>query len=119
MATPVSWPPVTSQGQHMSPQRTIVIVGAGFSGTLVAVNLLRSQHWATTRIVLVERSAGVARGKAYADRDSPYLLNVPAGRMSADPSSPLDFLSFARHRIAVAPARDSALVRPDARHSPH
>jgi uncharacterized NAD(P)/FAD-binding protein YdhS len=90
----------------MSPQRTIVIVGAGFSGTLVAANLLRSQHWATTRIVLIERSATVARGKAYADRDHPYLLNVPAGRMSADPNSPLDFLSFAQHRIPDATAED-------------
>jgi uncharacterized NAD(P)/FAD-binding protein YdhS len=90
----------------MSPQRTIVIVGAGFSGTLVAANLLRSQHWATTQIVLVERSTSVARGKAYADRDYPYLLNVPAGRMSADPTSPLDFLSFAQHRIPDATAED-------------
>jgi len=90
----------------MSPQRTIVIVGAGFSGTLVAANLLKSQHWATTRIVLIERSTSVARGKAYADREYPYLLNVPAGRMSADPSSPLDFLSFAQHRIPDATAED-------------
>jgi uncharacterized NAD(P)/FAD-binding protein YdhS len=90
----------------MSPQRTIVIVGAGFSGTLVAANLLRSQHWATTQIVLVERSTSVARGKAYADREYPYLLNVPAGRMSADPASPLEFLSFAQHRIPDATAED-------------
>jgi uncharacterized NAD(P)/FAD-binding protein YdhS len=90
----------------MSPQRMIVIVGAGFSGTLVAANLLRSQHWATTRIVLIERSTSVARGKAYADREYPYLLNVPAGRMSADPNSPLDFLSFAQHRMPGATAED-------------
>src|SRR5882762_1920936 len=90
----------------MSPQRTVVIVGAGFSGTLVAANLLRSQHWATTHIVLVERSTSVARGKAYADREYPYLLNVPAGRMSADPNAPLDFLAFAQHRIPDATAED-------------
>jgi uncharacterized NAD(P)/FAD-binding protein YdhS len=90
----------------MSPQRTIVIVGAGFSGTLVATNLLKSQHWAATQIVLVERSANVARGKAYAERSYPYLLNVPASRMSADANSPLDFLSFAQHRIPDATAED-------------
>jgi len=90
----------------MSAQRTIVIVGAGFSGTLVAASLLRSQHWATTQIVLIERSTTVARGKAYADREHPYLLNVPAGRMSADPSSPHDFLSFAQQRIPDATAED-------------
>jgi uncharacterized NAD(P)/FAD-binding protein YdhS len=90
----------------LSPQRTIAIVGAGFSGTLVAVNLLKAQHWATTQILLIERAKGVARGKAYADRDHPYLLNVPAGRMSADPHSPEDFLHFAQHRIPAATAED-------------
>lgn len=90
----------------MYSQRTIVIVGAGFSGTLVAANLLRSQHWRTTRIVLVERSANVARGKAYANREYPYLLNVPAGRMSADGSATLDFLDFAQQRIPDATAED-------------
>jgi uncharacterized NAD(P)/FAD-binding protein YdhS len=90
----------------MSSQRTIVIIGAGFSGTLVAANLLRSQHWARTRIVLLERSANIGRGKAYAKREYPYLLNVPAGRMSADASSPLDFLSFAQQRIPDATAED-------------
>ena len=90
----------------MSAQRTLVIVGAGFSGTLVAANLLKSQHWAATHIVLIERAANVARGKAYADRSYPYLLNVPASRMSADPNSPLDFLCFAQHRIPEATAED-------------
>jgi uncharacterized NAD(P)/FAD-binding protein YdhS len=90
----------------MSEQRTIVIVGAGFSGTLVATNLLRAQHWAATRIVLIERSNSIARGKAYADREHSYLLNVPAGRMSAAPTSPLDFLSFAQHRFPEATAED-------------
>jgi uncharacterized NAD(P)/FAD-binding protein YdhS len=90
----------------MSSQRTRVIIGAGFSGTLVAANLLKSQHWTATQIILIERSASVARGKAYADRSYPYLLNVPAGRMSADPSSPLDFLTFAQHRIPDATAED-------------
>jgi len=96
----------------MTPERTIAIVGAGLSGTLVAVNLLRSQqliqprHWVTTRIVLIERSAQMARGKAYAKREHPYLLNVPAGRMSAHPSFPLDFLAFAQQRTPGATAHD-------------
>ncbi|MBS0417671.1 MAG: FAD/NAD(P)-binding protein [Proteobacteria bacterium] len=90
----------------MSSPRTIVIVGAGFSGTLVAANLLKSQHWAATHIILVERAAKIARGKAYAECNHPYLLNVPAGRMSADSNSPLDFLNFAQHRIPDATAED-------------
>jgi uncharacterized NAD(P)/FAD-binding protein YdhS len=90
----------------MSAQRTIVIIGAGFSGTLVAANLLKAQHWSDTRIVLIERSAQVARGAAYAQRGYPYLLNVPAGRMSANASLPLDFLNFAQARIPDATAED-------------
>jgi len=90
----------------MSAQRTIVIVGAGFSGTLVAANLLKAQHWSATQVVLIERAAKIARGTAYAERSYPYLLNVPAGRMSADPNSPLDFLNFAQHRIPDATAED-------------
>jgi len=90
----------------VSPTRTIVIVGAGFSGTLVAANLLRSQSGAATRIVLIERSNCFARGKAYADSAHPFLLNVPAGRMSADPRRPLDFLDFARRQYPSATVED-------------
>jgi uncharacterized NAD(P)/FAD-binding protein YdhS len=90
----------------LSRQHTVAIIGGGFSGTLVATNLLKSQHWSDTRIVLIERAPCVARGKAYANRQHPYLLNVPAGRMSADTHKPLDFLSFAQNRIPGATAED-------------
>ncbi|HEY2401602.1 MAG TPA: FAD/NAD(P)-binding protein [Steroidobacteraceae bacterium] len=90
----------------MSAQRSIVIIGAGFSGTLVAANLLKAQHWSATRVVLIERAAQMARGAAYAERGYPYLLNVPAGRMSADPNAPLDFLNFAQNHIPDATAED-------------
>jgi uncharacterized NAD(P)/FAD-binding protein YdhS len=66
-----------------SHPRTIVIVGGGFSGTVLAVNLLRHITDVPTRIVLIEREAEVGCGVAYAARSFPYLLNVPAGRMSA------------------------------------
>ena len=59
--------------------RTLVIVGAGFSGTTVAINLLRLSYWRPLRIVLLERAYRMGRGVAYADKDYPYPLNVPAG----------------------------------------
>jgi uncharacterized NAD(P)/FAD-binding protein YdhS len=91
--------------------RTIVIVGAGFSGTAVAVNLLRLSYWKPVRIVLVERAEQMARGTAYADKAYPYLLNVPAGRMSLNSSDPLEFLKFAQQRLPTATA-DDFLPRP-------
>jgi uncharacterized NAD(P)/FAD-binding protein YdhS len=88
------------------PPRTLVIVGAGFSGTVVALNLLRLSYWKPVRIVLVERSEHMARGAAYAERGFPYLLNVPAGRMSLNSSDPLEFLKFAQQRKPHATADD-------------
>ena len=85
--------------------RTIAIVGAGFSGTVVAINLLQQQPAAPVRLILLDR-ASAGRGLAYADRDYPYLLNVPAGRMSAEAGDPLEFLRFALTRMPAATAQD-------------
>ncbi len=86
--------------------RTLVIVGAGFSGTAVAINLLRLSYWRPVRIVLMERAERMARGTAYAEKPHPYLLNVPAGRMSLDSSDPLEFLKFAQQRLPDATEDD-------------
>ncbi len=85
--------------------RTIVVVGAGFSGTAVAINLLRLAGDEPLRIVLVDR-ARVARGAAYARGEYPHLLNVPAGRMSATSAEPAEFLAFLRRRLPGASAED-------------
>jgi uncharacterized NAD(P)/FAD-binding protein YdhS len=83
-------------------RNTIVIVGAGFSGTVLAANLLRRPLSHASDIVLIERSAAMGRGVAYADREFPYLLNVPAARLSAESQDPLQFLRFAqRHAPGV------------------
>jgi uncharacterized NAD(P)/FAD-binding protein YdhS len=82
-----------------SRSRTIVIIGGGFCGTVLAANLLRSPAGTPTRIVLVERRAQLGRGVAYASSTFPFLLNVPAGRMSASSDDPSQLISFARSRI--------------------
>lgn len=86
--------------------RTIVIVGGGFSGTVVAANLLRRPPPGPTRLILIERSADVARGAAYAERNFPYLLNVPASRMSANSAAPEEFLEFAQRRMPKVTGED-------------
>jgi uncharacterized NAD(P)/FAD-binding protein YdhS len=87
-----------------------VIVGAGFSGTAVAVNLLRLSYWKPVRVVLVDRAERMARGAAYASSAYPYLLNVPAGRMSLNSSDPLEFLRYAQ-RTRPGATEDDFLPR--------
>jgi len=72
---------------------SVAIVGAGFSGTLLALHLLQRVP-APTRVVLIERNAQFGRGPAYSTGNSSQLLNVPAAKMSAFHSRPNDFLDW-------------------------
>jgi uncharacterized NAD(P)/FAD-binding protein YdhS len=87
-------------------RNTLVIVGGGFCGTVLAANLLRRPPADATDIVLVERGPSMGRGVAYAAREFPFLLNVPAARLSADLSDPLQFLRFARRQNPNADGED-------------
>ena len=75
--------------------KTVVIIGAGFSGTVLAAELLR-QSPAGVRIVLVNRSGLMARGLAYGTNSALHLLNVPAGNMSAYSDQPDHFLNYCK-----------------------
>jgi uncharacterized NAD(P)/FAD-binding protein YdhS len=87
-------------------RNAIIIVGAGFCGTVLAANLLRRPCSEATDVVLIERGATMGRGVAYAAREFPYLLNVPAARLSADSRDPLQFLRFAQRRVPAADGED-------------
>jgi uncharacterized NAD(P)/FAD-binding protein YdhS len=84
--------------------QTIVIVGAGFCGSALAANLLRSPG--RRDIVLIERGTSMGRGVAYASHEVPYVLNVPAGRLSVQPEDPLHFLRYVRQFHPDADAED-------------
>lgn len=74
---------------------TVVVVGAGFSGAAVAVQLVRQARKAL-RVLLVNGSGPMGRGLAYGTRSHGHLLNVPAGNMSALADDPDDFLRYCR-----------------------
>jgi uncharacterized NAD(P)/FAD-binding protein YdhS len=63
----------------------VAIIGAGFSGTMLAVNLMRRPG---PRVSLIERSAAPGLGLAYGAADASHLLNVRAANMSAFPDDP-------------------------------
>lgn len=79
----------------LDASRTIVIVGAGFSGAVTAVQLLRLAR-GPLRVILVNESGRMARGLAYGTHSNAHVLNVPAGNMSALPDDPDDFLRYCR-----------------------
>ncbi|HXA50222.1 MAG TPA: FAD/NAD(P)-binding protein, partial [Candidatus Acidoferrum sp.] len=74
----------------------IAIVGGGCSGLLTAVQLVR--HGFTGRITIVEPHEALGRGLAYSTTLDDHLLNVPAGKMSALPDQPDDFLEWLHAR---------------------
>ena len=75
-------------------EKNIVIVGAGFSGTMTAVNLLQKSKNFRLNIYLIEASGSIGRGLAYQTADDNFLLNVPAGNMSAFADRPSYFTDY-------------------------
>jgi uncharacterized NAD(P)/FAD-binding protein YdhS len=73
----------------------VAIVGAGFSGTLQAINLLRHDG---PRATLIERAAEPGVGIAYGAADPSHVLNVRAANMSAFPDAPDDFIHWLARR---------------------
>jgi uncharacterized NAD(P)/FAD-binding protein YdhS len=80
----------------------VVIVGGGFSGALMAINLFR---FGGPRTTLVERAPErLGRGIAYGAAHPGQLLNVRAAAMSAFPDDPDHFVRWCRDRGGAAPA---------------
>ncbi len=81
-----------------SDRFSVAVIGAGFTGTMVAVHLLRDPRWRDSRIAIVERTGRFTAGVAYGTAHESHTLNVPAGRMSAFADEADGFLEFARSR---------------------
>jgi uncharacterized NAD(P)/FAD-binding protein YdhS len=78
--------------------QSILIIGGGASGCLVALHILRALKTTgpSANITVVEPSQSLARGVAYSTEHLVHLLNVPAGDMSAFESGPDHFLDYLR-----------------------
>ncbi len=79
----------------------IGIIGAGLSGRLLTLNLLR-QASSGDRILLIDRGDARYMGPAYSNDVDDMLLNVPAGIMGALPDQPGHFLDWAKGRGLTA-----------------
>ncbi|MBV8224149.1 MAG: FAD/NAD(P)-binding protein, partial [Verrucomicrobia bacterium] len=72
----------------------VAIVGAGFSGSMVAVHLATHMLRGAHQIALIEKRRRVGPGVAYSTDNPRHLLNVPAGRMGAYPEKPRHFFEW-------------------------
>ncbi len=75
--------------------KSVAIVGAGFSGSLLAINILRH---AGPHATLIERRPVFGRGTAYTAPHPSHLLNVRAGNMSALSDRPAHFAEWCTAR---------------------
>ena len=90
----------------------VAIIGAGFCGSMVAVNLLRKAK-GHIDIALIERSGSFARGLAYGTTDRSHLLNVPAAKMGAFPDDHEHFYRWARENPEELKRQAVNDVQPD------
>jgi len=87
----------------------VLIIGGGFSGTMVATHLLRRSQGLSVGVL--DRTSQAGRGLAYRSPHRFHLLNVPAGKMSALPDDPDHFLHWAQSNCDASIQSRSFLPR--------
>lgn len=70
---------------------TVSIVGGGFSGVAIVLQLIRQHKGELLKVNVIEKRNGDGIGTAYSTRSPHHLLNVPAGRMGVYPDDPGHF----------------------------
>jgi len=89
---------------------SVVVVGGGFSGAMLAANLLR--RVGSLSVAVIDKGPLPGRGLAYGTKYDSHVLNVPAGNMSALPEEPDHFLRWARANYRQSVQATSFLPRP-------
>ena len=87
-----------------APTHDVAIIGAGFTGVALAIQLIRSLP-AGARIVLIGSPQETGRGQAYGTERPEHLLNVRAERMGLFPDDPSHFVRWLKRQW---PDRDLA-----------
>lgn len=76
----------------------LVICGGGASAVLL-LHALRQRAEEQLHVTIVEERESVGTGTAYSTSSASHLLNVPAGRMSADADNPNEFVAWLAENV--------------------
>lgn len=76
---------------------TVAIIGAGFSGMILAVNLMRGGG-PGDELIVIEKRRELGLGQAYSTRDETHLLNIPPAGMSPFSRQPMAFAEYLKTR---------------------
>ncbi|MFC7668162.1 FAD/NAD(P)-binding protein [Hymenobacter humi] len=79
---------------NQSAAPVITVVGGGFAGTALVLQLRRQPALAQAEIHLIEPRAVPGPGLAYTARRPEYLLNVRPGALSLYPEQPQHFAAW-------------------------
>src|SRR5688572_21125407 len=88
--------------------KTIAIVGAGFTGTMISVHLIHKLSIPCKIIIINERET-LNKGIAFNPYSNKHLLNVTAGKMSAFSKEQNHFVDWVMKREHFM-EKDSALI---------
>ncbi|MCA1406323.1 FAD/NAD(P)-binding protein [Ensifer sp. IC3342] len=86
---------------------TVVIIGGGFTGAVVAATLARDKSMEEWQIAVFEPRERLGCGLAYDTDDPAHRVNVPAGRMSLDPDDADHFVRWMELRGEPRDDRDA------------
>ena len=104
-------PACTAASARYEVSSTVAIIGGGFSGSTLAVELLRRAEGQVS-VVLIERGPVPGRGVAYGTQFEGHLLNVRAKNMSAYADVPDHFVKWAQRHYSSSVKPDDFLPRP-------
>jgi uncharacterized NAD(P)/FAD-binding protein YdhS len=93
----------------MTQRLSIIIVGGGASGVLLAAHLLRDPAM-DLRVTLIEKRDDLGRGVAYSAHQQEHVLNVAAPNMSAFADDPEHFWRWLADRGLVSDAERYVFV---------
>jgi uncharacterized NAD(P)/FAD-binding protein YdhS len=108
---------LTRKALNLGRPPRIAIIGGGFSGAVVALNLLTKLSRDDADITIIEPRAVLGAGLAYSAPDPAHRVNVSAARLLVLPDEPGKFDGWLKASGLLD--QDKAALLPDGRAYPH